>query len=258
MFVKEGRFGPYVQLGVLDESEKAKNASLLKGMTVEDVSLDVALKLLSLPRTLGEDPKTNAPVEAFNGRFGPYVKCGDETRSLPAEMSPIEVTLEQALELLAQPKTRRGRGAPKEPMKVFDESPVTGEPIKMLDGRFGPYVTDGTTNASLPKGTDVESVTFDVAVQLLADRAGPRTEQEEEESHQKEGGKEEDRQINDSEKEIFEKEVDQQKEGRHEEKNVLIGILPAPMPRRLSVAGRRMKPGDSRGQFRCHFARRRQ
>ena len=171
VFVKEGRFGPYVQLGVLDEGEKPKNASLLKEMSAEDISLEVALKLLSLPRTVGEDPKSNNPVEAHNGRFGPYIKCGDETRSLPAEMSPIDVTLEQALELLSQPKTRRGRGAPKEPMKTFEESPVTGEPIKMLDGRFGPYVTDGTTNASLPKGTDIESVTFDVAVQLLADRA---------------------------------------------------------------------------------------
>tara|TARA_Y100000814_G_scaffold274886_1_gene233890 strand:- start:154 stop:591 length:438 start_codon:yes stop_codon:yes gene_type:complete len=91
---------------------------------------------------------------------------------LPAEISPLDVTLEQALELLAQPKRRgRGRAAPKEPLKVFDPSPVTEEPIKLLDGRYGPYVTDGATNASLPRGTTVEELDFDQAVNLLAERA---------------------------------------------------------------------------------------
>ena len=171
VFLKTGRFGPYVQLGSVDESEKPKNASLLKGIEPEDVNLDVALKLLSLPRTLGNHPENGHPVVAHNGRFGPYVKCDAETRSLPAELSPIDVTLEQALELLAQPKTRRGRGTPKEPLKVLDTSPVTNEPIKLLDGRYGPYVTDGESNASLPKGTSPEDLTFDQAVQLLAERA---------------------------------------------------------------------------------------
>ena len=177
VFLKEGRFGPYVQLGNANEDEKPKNASLLKGMAVEDISLEVALMLLSLPRELGNHPDSGEPVVAQNGRFGPYVKCGTETRSLPADLSPIDVSLPQALELLAQPKTRRGQAAAKEPLKVFNPSPVTGEPIKLLDGRYGPYVTDGTTNASLSKDMSAEELTFDQAVQLLAERAakGPST-----------------------------------------------------------------------------------
>ncbi len=172
VFLKQGRFGPYVQLGTPEDGEKPKNASLLKEMKVEDVDLGVALKLLSLPRDLGEHPELKKPVMAYNGRYGPYVKCEAETRSLPSELSPLEVSLTQALELLAQPKTRgRGRSAPKEPIKVFDKSPVTEEPIKLLDGRYGPYVTDGETNASLPKGTSPDELNFEQAVQLLAERA---------------------------------------------------------------------------------------
>ena len=171
VFIKVGRFGPYVQLEGGDDDEKPKNAGLLKGMEVEEVTLEVALKLLSLPRTIGEHPEQKEAVVAHNGRYGPYVKCGAETRSLPAEMSPIDVTLAQALELLAQPKQRRGRGAPKEPIKSFEASPVTGEAIRLLDGRYGPYVTDGVTNASLPKGVDAEGLIFADAVQLLAERA---------------------------------------------------------------------------------------
>jgi DNA topoisomerase-1 len=173
VYLKQGRFGPYVQLGAGDEDEKPKNASLLPGMQPSDVTLDVAIKLLSLPRTLGEHPQTNEPIVAYNGKFGPYIKCGSETRSLPAGVSPIEVTLEQALELLAQPKTRgRGRAAtPREPLKTFDNSPVTGQPVKLLSGRYGNYVTDGTTNATLPKDYTPESLTFEQALDLLAERA---------------------------------------------------------------------------------------
>ena len=172
VFLKVGRFGPYVQRGTPDDDEKPKNASLLKGMVPDDVTLDVALALLSLPRELGNHPESGDPVVAHNGRFGPYVKCGDETRSLPAEISPISVTLEKALELLAQPKAkRRGFGAPREPIKVFEESPVTGEKVQLFDGRYGPYLTDGTTNASLPKGTAIEEVTHAQALELLAARA---------------------------------------------------------------------------------------
>ena len=174
VFIKQGRFGPYVQLGTLgeDDKEKPKNASLLKGMVPTDVDFATALKLLSLPRELGEHPEQKETVTAFNGRYGPYVKCGDETRSLPPEVSPLDVTMAQAVELLKQPKTRgRGRSAPKEPLKVFEKSPVTDEPIKLLEGRYGPYVTDGTTNASIPKGSNVEDVTFEQAVSLLAERA---------------------------------------------------------------------------------------
>lgn len=172
VFLKQGRFGPYIQLGTPEDEEKPKNASLLKEMKTEDVDLGVALKLLSLPRTLGEHPESKEAVMAFNGRYGPYVKCDVETRSLPADLSPLDVTLEQALHLLSQPKTGgRGRAAPKEPIKVFEKSPVTEEPIKLLEGRYGPYVTDGTSNASVPKGTKPEDTTFELAVQWLAERA---------------------------------------------------------------------------------------
>ena len=172
VFVKKGRFGPYVQLGASDDAEKPKNASLMRGMQIADVTLDVALRLLSLPRNLGAHPATGEPVVASNGRYGPYVQCGAETRSLPDELSPLDVTLEQALELLAKPKQRgRRQAAPREPIRVLDPSPVTGEPIRLLDGRYGPYVTDGTTNASLPKGTSPEDVTLELAVRLLEERA---------------------------------------------------------------------------------------
>jgi DNA topoisomerase-1 len=141
-------------------------------MKPEDVTLEGALKLLSLPRELGMHPQNGFPVVAFNGRFGPYVKCGEETRSLPAGLSPTDVTLETALDLLAQPKAmRRGFGAPKEPLKVFDESSVTGQIIQLLEGRYGMYLNDGVTNASLPKGMAPDAVTKEQALELLAARA---------------------------------------------------------------------------------------
>jgi len=169
VYLKVGRFGPYVQLGTPDDEEKPKNASLLPGITPEDVTFEVALKLLSLPRVVGPHPESNEPVVAQNGRYGPYIKCDKETRSLPADISPLDVTLEQALHLLAQPKTR-GRAAAKPPIKVFEESPVTGEPIKLLEGRYGPYFADGQTNASLPRAMDPEEATFELGVRLLAER----------------------------------------------------------------------------------------
>jgi DNA topoisomerase-1 len=172
VYLKVGRFGPYVQRGTPEDEEKPKNASLLKGMRPEDVTFEVALALLSLPRELGPDPKTGQMVVAHNGRFGPYVKCGDETRSLGADASPVTVTLEEALVLLAQPKAlRRGFGAPREPIKVFDESPVTGQKIQLLAGRYGMYLNDGVTNASLPKGAEPESLSKEQALELLAARA---------------------------------------------------------------------------------------
>jgi len=172
VFLKVGRFGPYVQRGTQEDEEKPKNASLLKGMQPEDVTLEVALKLLSLPRNLGVNPATGLEVVAYNGRFGPYVKSGEETRSLPADLSPIDVTLEKGLELLAQPKAmRRGFGAPREPIKVFDASPVTGSPIQLLPGRYGLYLNDGVTNASLPKDAKPEELTKEQALELLAARA---------------------------------------------------------------------------------------
>jgi len=177
VYVKIGRFGPYVQRGGSEDGEKPENASLLKGMRPEDVDLELAIKLLSLPRTLGEHPQTGEPVVVSNGRFGPYVKAGEETRSLTDGLSPLDITLQQALELLSQPKLRRGAARSKEPLKVFDPSPVTGKPIQLLAGRYGPYVTDGATNASLPRDVTADEVTFDYAVELLRARAerGPAT-----------------------------------------------------------------------------------
>ncbi len=170
VFLKVGRFGPYVQRGSPDGEEKPQNASLLRGMRREDVTLEVALKLLSLPRQLGAHPASGEPVVAQNGRFGPYVKCGDETRSLPAELSPLDVALEQALQVLAQPKRGR-RTSRKDLIRTFDPSPVTGQPVQLWAGRYGPYVTDGTTNASIPRGSLSEEITFEKALELLADRA---------------------------------------------------------------------------------------
>jgi DNA topoisomerase-1 len=170
VYVKVGRFGPYIQLGEADDEEK-RNQGLLKNMTVEDLTFEMACKLLTLPRTLGDNPENGQPIQAFDGRYGPYIKCEKDTRSLPADLSPLDVTLEKAIELLKQPK-QRGRGTPKEPLKVFEKpSPITEGEVKILDGRFGPYVTDGQTNASLRKGMEVKEMTFDAALDLLAERA---------------------------------------------------------------------------------------
>ena len=173
VFFKVGRYGPYVMRGRPDDEEKPQSASLLKGMLPENIDLPTALRLLTLPRDLGPHPQLGEVVRAYNGRFGPYVKCGEETRSLPADVSPLDVTLDQALALLAQPKAqRRGFGAKREPLKIFEPaSPVTGEKIQLLDGRYGLYVTDGVTNASLPKGSTPEEVTLELSLRLLADRA---------------------------------------------------------------------------------------
>ncbi|MEM9827336.1 MAG: type I DNA topoisomerase [Planctomycetota bacterium] len=169
VYLKVGRFGPYIQLGENDDPEK-RNQGLLKNMTAESVDFATACKLLTLPRNLGEHPEMKEPVEAFDGRYGPYVKCGKETRSLPAEISPLEVTFEKALELLKQPKTR-GKRAPKEPIRVFEnKSPVTEDEVKIMDGFYGPYVTDGETNASLRKGMDAKELKFEEALDLLAER----------------------------------------------------------------------------------------
>ncbi len=173
VYLKHGRFGWYVQRGDASEGEeKPQNASLLRGMQAGDVSLEVALALLSLPKTLGTDGDDDTPVVVSNGRFGPYVKRGEETRSLPSDLSPLEITLEQALELLNKPKyPARGSAKKAEPLRVFDKSPVTGAEVKLLSGRYGPYVTDGETNASLPKDASIEELTFERALALLEARA---------------------------------------------------------------------------------------
>ena len=171
-----GRFGPYVQLGTTEEVEgRPKTASLFQTMTPATVTLDEALALLSLPRALGDDAE-GREVTALNGRYGPYLKAGQETRSLPDEPSLFTVTLDEALALFAQPKTR-GRRAAAEPLAVLGDDPNSGKPITVRKGRFGPYVTDGETNASLRTGDDPASLTIERAAELLQDRRdrGPVT-----------------------------------------------------------------------------------
>ena len=170
VFIKVGRFGPYVQRGTTDDEEKPQNASLLPGMAIDDIDLETALKLLSLPRIVGQS-ETGDEIVASNGRFGPYIKCEKETRSLPKDVSPLDVTEEQARELLAKPKFQRGGRTAAAPLKEFEESPVTGNPVKVLSGRFGNYITDGETNATVPKGVELDDLTFETALELLADRA---------------------------------------------------------------------------------------
>ena len=139
-------------------------------MAPETVTLEEAIRLLSLPRTLGVDPADGEEVTAQNGRYGPYVKKGTDSRSLEAEEQLFTVTLDDALALLAQPKPRRGRGEAKPPLRELGPDPVSGKPVVLKEGRFGPYVTDGETNASLRRGDDPETVTIERAAELLADR----------------------------------------------------------------------------------------
>lgn len=190
--VKDGRFGPYVQendpvsdedavdaaTGEVVEAPKAKKAkkdapkprtaSLFRSMSVETIDLDAALKLLSLPRVVGVDPESGDEITAQNGRFGPYLKKGTDSRSLESEAQIFDVTLEQALELYAQPKygARKASSA----LAEFDADPVSGKPIRVRDGRFGPYVTDGETNVTIPRGQTPDDITFEIAVQMLADK----------------------------------------------------------------------------------------
>ena len=167
--VRDGRYGPYVT-EVLAEGEEGKprTASLFSSMSLDSVTLDDAVRLLTLPRTLigaeGEE------ILVSNGRYGPYVKKGSETRSLASEEQLLTVTAEEAEALLAQPKTRRGRGAAKPPLREIGTDPGNGRQVVVKDGRFGPYVTDGETNASLRKGDAVEALTPERAFELLAER----------------------------------------------------------------------------------------
>ncbi|MET4051053.1 DNA topoisomerase-1 [Frigoribacterium sp. PvP054] len=147
---------------------KERTASLFKSMSVDTVDLATALRLLDLPRTVGTDPDSGDEIQAQNGRYGPYLKKGTDTRSLTSEDQIFDIDLTGALELYAQPKygARKASSA----LKEFEADPVSGKPIKVKDGRFGPYVTDGETNATIPRGETVEEVDFDRAVQLLADK----------------------------------------------------------------------------------------
>ena len=170
---KAGRFGPYVTEVLEDDapsSAKPRTSSLLKSMDLDSVTLDDAIRLLTLPRTLGEID--GEPVTVQNGRYGPYVKKGAESRSLESEEQMFTVTLDEAAALLAQPKPRgrAARAAAAPPLRELGEDSATGKPIVLREGRFGPYVTDGETNASLRKGDTVESITPQRAIELLAER----------------------------------------------------------------------------------------
>ena len=174
--VRAGRFGPYVQLGELvDGGPKPRTSSLFASMSPATLTFAEALELLRIPRTVGTDPATGEEIVAHNGKFGPYLKRGTDTRSLTTEDQILTVTVEESLALFAQPKTR-GRNA-KGPLREMGADPDTGLAMVVKDGRFGPYVTDGTTNASLRRGDDVESLTVERAAELLAERraAGPST-----------------------------------------------------------------------------------
>ena len=169
VLVLSGRFGPFVQLGEMEEGskEKPKRGSLLEGMTPNTVMLEDALQILSLPRVVGSDPEGNEII-ALNGRYGPYLKKGTDSRSLETEAQLFSVTVEQAEGLFAQPKRRGGRT--KAPIGDLGPHPETGVPVRVLDGRFGPYVTDGTINATVPRGVDPASIDLEQGVELLRER----------------------------------------------------------------------------------------
>jgi DNA topoisomerase-1 len=183
---KDGRFGPYVTEILPDEPDdgsgaeakmvkrptgpKPRTGSLLRSMDLETVTLDDALRLLSLPRVVGVDPASGEEITAQNGRYGPYLKRGTDSRSLATEEQMFTVTLDEALRIYAEPKRRGRQGATTPPLRELGNDPATGKPMVIKDGRFGPYVTDGETNASLRKGDDVLSITDQRAAELLAER----------------------------------------------------------------------------------------
>ena len=195
IIVRTGRYGPYVtevlpepaqagteagaaeaptagKKGTRKKAAKAKprTASLFKDMDVATVDLDQALDLLSLPRVVGQDPETGVDITAQNGRYGPYLKKGTDSRSLETEDQIFTVTLEQALELYAQPKRRRGQAAARGPLRELGTDPASGRPVVIKDGRFGPYFTDGETNVTLRRDDDPATVTPERAYELLAEK----------------------------------------------------------------------------------------
>ncbi len=179
IYVLIGAYGPYVQLGeATEEKPKPKRASLPKGVTPDTVTLEMAVGLLALPRLLGNHPETEAPIKASLGRFGPYVvhdqgKVGKDYRSLKAEDDVLTVTLERALALLAEPKGRRGRRKA-EPLKDLGPHPEDGEQVAIFNGPYGHYVKHGKVNASLPEGKTPEDISLELAMGLLAAKAGTK------------------------------------------------------------------------------------
>ncbi|MFC4629215.1 type I DNA topoisomerase [Promicromonospora alba] len=186
VIAKNGRYGPYVteqmpepdldpdlsaaaKKRALAALPKPKTASLLKTQALDSVTLEDALQLMSLPRVVGTDPESGDEITAQNGRYGPYLKKGTDSRTLPSEEAMFTVTLEEALEIYKQPKRGRGRTATP-PLRELGDDPTSGKPIQVKDGRFGPYVTDGETNRTLPRDVTPESVTAERAIELLAEK----------------------------------------------------------------------------------------
>ena len=202
IIAKDGRYGPYVT-EVLPEPEetaeaeetkaattaktaqstkakkttkaakpkpKPRTASLLRSMDLSTVTLEQALDLLSLPRVVGQDPESGEDITAQNGRYGPYLKKGTDSRSLETEEQIFTVTLEQALEIFAQPKRRRGQAAASGPLRELGQDPATEKPVVIKDGRFGPYITDGQTNVTVPRSEDPATISAERAFELLADK----------------------------------------------------------------------------------------
>lgn len=197
IIAKDGRYGPYVT-EVLPEPEetaeaetaktaktakstktkkttkaakpKPRTASLLRSMDLSTVTLEQALDLLSLPRVVGQDPESGEDITAQNGRYGPYLKKGADSRSLETEEQIFTVTLEQALEIFAQPKRRRGQAAARGPLRELGQDPATEKPVVIKDGRFGPYITDGQTNVTVPRSEDPATISAERAFELLADK----------------------------------------------------------------------------------------
>jgi DNA topoisomerase-1 len=175
---KDGRFGPYVT-ELLSEEEaalkgakkiKPRTGSLLKSMSLETVTLDDALRLMALPRVVGTDPGSGEEITAQNGRYGPYLKKGTDSRSLGGEEEIFTVTLEEALKLYAEPKKRGRAATAAPPLREMGNDSASGKAMVVKNGRFGPYVTDGETNASLRKSDSVEELTDERASELLAER----------------------------------------------------------------------------------------
>jgi DNA topoisomerase-1 len=172
IIAKNGRYGPYVTEVLGDDPPKgvkARISSLFKTMSLETVTLDDALKLLSLPRAVGADPESGEEITAQNGRYGPYLKKGTDSRSLQTEDQLLTITLDEALRIYAEPK-QRGRAAARGPLRELGPDPASEKVVTVRDGRFGPYVTDGEFNATLRKGDEPESITLERAAELLADK----------------------------------------------------------------------------------------
>ncbi|WP_205473211.1 type I DNA topoisomerase [Nocardioides sp. SYSU D00038] len=169
---KNGRYGPYVTELLPEDakkSDKPRTGSLFKSMSLDTITLDDAVKLLSLPRVVGTDPESGEEITAQNGRYGPYLKKGTDSRSLTSEDQLLTIGLDEALKIYAQPK-QRGRAAAAPPLKELGSDPVSGNPVVVKSGRFGEYVTDGEYNATLRKDDSVEAITLERAAELLAER----------------------------------------------------------------------------------------